>query len=309
MTETITPNPVEIEFRDELIQAGLLIPSGVPGVFGRGHVFEDILERFDALITEAGKADDAEKVRFPPALSRADFQQSGFLKSFPQLAGTLFSFEGTPRQHLQMMEAIHEGKDWSEYETMTDVAFTPAACYPIYPMTAARGPVPDGGRLFDVFSYCFRHEPSDDPARMQLFRMREYVLVGTADSVVPWRDSWIERGAALLRSVGLPVECDLANDPFFGRGGRMLALDQREQSLKFELVVPICSVEKPTAIMSFNYHQDHFGTAFGLRSEAGEVAHTACVGFGMERIVLALLKTHGLNPETWPAPVRERLWA
>ncbi len=311
MTETITdtPNPIEIEFRDELIRAGLLIPSGVPGVFGRGHVFEDILERFDALITETGKADGAEKVRFPPALSRADFQQSGFLKSFPQLAGTLFSFEGTPREHLQMMDAIHEGKDWSEYETMTDVAFTPAACYPIYPMTAARGPVPEGGRLFDVFSYCFRHEPSDDPARMQLFRMREYVLVGTAEGVVPWRDSWIERGQSLLRSVGLPVECDIANDPFFGRGGRMLALDQREQSLKFELVIPICSVEKPTAIMSFNYHQDHFGTAFGLRSEAGEIAHTACVGFGMERIVLALLKTHGLNPETWPAPVRERLWA
>ena len=116
-------------------------------------------------------------------------------------------------------------------------------------------------------------------------------------------------GASLLRSVGLPVVADLANDPFFGRGGRMLALDQREQSLKFELVIPICSEEKPTAVMSFNYHQDHFGTAFGLRSDAGETAHTACVGFGMERIALALFKTHGLDPQTWPASVRERLWA
>ena len=30
----------------------------------------------------------------------------------------------------------------------------------------------------DVFSYCFRHEPSVDPARMQMFRMREFVRIG-----------------------------------------------------------------------------------------------------------------------------------
>ncbi len=302
-------NCAEREFRDELIRAGLLIPTGVPGLFGRGQVFEDVLERFDRLITTVGQDDGAEVLRFPPAINRGDFECSGFLKSFPQLAGTVFSFEGTPQEHMQLLDLIHEGKDWSEYQTMTDVSFTPAACYPLYPMAAKRGPVPASGSLFDVFSYCFRHEPSEDPARMQLFRMREYVLMASADVVVPWRDRWIERGQSVLQSVGLPVVADLANDPFFGRGGRMLALDQREQSLKFELVIPICSEEKPTAVMSFNYHQDHFGTAFGLRTDTGETAHTACVGFGMERIALALFKTHGLDTKEWPASVRERLWA
>jgi hypothetical protein len=38
------------------------------------------------------------------------------------------------------------------------------------------------------------------------------------------------------------------------------------------------------------------------------VAHTACVGFGEERIVLALLRTHGFDPERWPVEVRKRLW-
>lgn len=305
MTDSIT---AETEFRDALIEAGLLISTGVPGLFGRSQVFEDVLERFDHLVTLSGQEDQAEVLRFPPAVNRADFEQSGFLKSFPQLAGTLVSFEGTPQEHLRMLDLIHEGKDWSCCQTMTDVAFTPAACYPVYPVAARRGPVPEAGRLFDVFSYCFRHEPSDDPARMQLFRMREYVLIATAERVVPWRDAWIERGQSLLHSVGLAAVADVANDPFFGRGGRMLALDQREQSLKFELVIPICSQEKPTAVMSFNYHQDHFGTAFGLHSESGVTAHTACVGFGMERIALALFKTHGLDPQSWPAPVRERLW-
>lgn len=302
-------NPLEKEFLDALIEAGLLIPTGVAGLYGRGQVFEDVLERFDRYITNAARGDQAEAIRFPPVINRRDFERSEFLDSFPQLAGTVFSFDGTEADHLQLLDLIHEGKDWGSHQKMTDVVLTPAACYPLYPMVARRGPVPKGGHLFDVFSYCFRHEPSGYPARMQMFRMREFVRVGSADDVVPWRDSWRDRGARLLQAVGLPVATDLANDPFFGRGGRMLAVNQRDQQLKFELLVPICSEEKPTAIMSFNYHQDHFGTLFGIQEESGGTAHTACVGFGMERIVLALFKTHGLSPALWPTVARETLWA
>jgi seryl-tRNA synthetase len=99
----------------------------------------------------------------------------------------------------------------------------------------------------------------------------------------------------------------LANDPFFGRGGKVQKVMQREQNLKYEFVVPICSTEKPTAIGSCNYHLDHFGSVFGIRSADGEVAHSACVGFGLERVALALFKTHGLALEDWPAEVRDVL--
>jgi hypothetical protein len=39
----------------------------------------------------------------------------------------------------------------------------------------------------------------------------------------------------------------------------------------------------------------------------GSDAHTACLGFGLERITLALLKTHGLDPAAWPADTRDAL--
>jgi seryl-tRNA synthetase len=87
----------------------------------------------------------------------------------------------------------------------------------------------------------------------------------------------------------------------------MLAVNQRDQRLKFELLIPIESEENPTACLSFNYHQDHFGKTFGLTTEDGEVAHTACVGFGHERVILALLKHHGTDVARWPASVRAAL--
>ena len=90
--------------------------------------------------------------------------------------------------------------------------------------------------------------------------------------------------------------------------GRMLAASQRDQRLKFEILVPVISAERPTAICSFNWHQEHFSGKFGIRRHDGATAHTACLGFGLERVALALIKTHGFEPADWPAEVRARLW-
>ena len=46
---------------------------------------------------------------------------------------------------------------------------------------------------------------------------------------------------------------------------------------------------------------------FGIKTSAGDVAHTACLGFGFERITLALFKTHGLRVSEWPDQVRKVL--
>jgi seryl-tRNA synthetase len=293
------------EYLDQLIAHRLLIPSGVPGVYGRSGVFEGIIEGADRLATRLGKDDGADVMRFPPILNRAHFEKSDYLKSFPQLAGTVHSFDGSEADHHALLAKVERGEDWTAGLPHTDVVLTPAACYPVYPAVA--GTLPEDGRLVDVLSFCFRHEPSVDPARMQAFRQREYVRIADPQRVRDWRDIWLERAQQFAVLLGLDARPEVANDPFFGRGGKMLAINQRDQQLKFEIVTAITSVEKPTAIISLNYHQDHFGQVFGIRTADGESAHTSCIGFGLERIALALCKTHGFDPGRWPAGVRESL--
>jgi seryl-tRNA synthetase len=125
--------------------------------------------------------------------------------------------------------------------------------------------------------------------------------------VVAWRDQWLERGMQLLTELGLPAKSDVAADPFFGRGGKMMADGQKAQKLKFEVLIPVISESAPTACCSFNYHQDKFGAAFDI-TIGGETAHTACLGFGLERCVMALFQAHGFNPDNWPTQVHDRLW-
>ena len=204
-----------------------------------------------------------------------------------------------------VVRADVEGGEWAGRLTPAKVMLTPAICYPLYP--TATGRLPPGGRRVDLQGFAFRHEPSGDPARMQIFRMHEFVRLGTPEEALAHRDQWLEMGQEIFRSVGLATERVVANDPFFGRGGKVQKAMQREQNLKYEFVVPICSEEKPTAIGSSNYHLDHFGAAFDIRTHDGSVAHSACVGFGLERVALALFRTHGLDVATWPREVRDVL--
>lgn len=295
-----------LAFHQQLVAHGLILPTGVKGGYGRSARFEDILERFDALVMRTAADDGAETVTFPPIVPRTMIETLGYLDNFPQLAGSVHSFFGSEAQARELSERVKNGERWEDLLEITEVMLLPAACYPVYPMFS--GLLPGGGRLVTVKNWCYRHEPSDEPTRLQSFRMREFIRVGAPDAVEQWRDAWLERALGLLRALGLPAASDLANDPFFGRVGRMMATSQREQRLKFEIVVPVISREKPTAICSFNWHQEHFTGKFGIRQAAGEVAHTACLGFGLERVTLALIKTHGFDPDAWPAEVRRQLW-
>lgn len=303
--------------RDRLIAAGLLIDTGENGLYGRNHVYEDILERLTELISSFAADQHPEVLRFPPAIPRKDFEDSEYLKNFPHLAGTIHAFCGDERDHRRLLQALDDtladpdeerSDEWLNQQKPTHAVLTPAACYPVYPVVARRGPLPEDGLTIDVLSYCFRHEPSLDPTRMQMFRMREYVRIGSPDQVLAFRATWIERGRALARMLGLPAELDVANDPFFGRGGKIVADSQRVQELKFELLIPVTDPQRKTACLSFNYHMDHFGSIWKLRCADGAVAHSGCVAFGMERLTLAMLQHHGFDVDAWPADVRDALW-
>ncbi len=296
----------QTKFYEDLVEHGLIVPAGVQGVFGRGAVFEDVLERFNAAVTDLSKNDNAEVFTFPPVISRDVLEKVNYLDSFPQLCGAVYSFFGNEPQAKTLSARVHDGKPWGDMLSMTGVVMNPAACYPVYP--SFEGIVPKGGRVVTMLNWVYRHEPSAEPTRMQSFRVREFVRAGTREQVLEWRDMWLQRGLTLLQALGLPAKSDVAADPFFGRAGRMLAVNQKEQQLKFEVLVPVISAEEPTAVCSFNFHQEHFGSTFGIRTPDGNVAHTACLGFGLERVVMALFKTHGYKPESWPADVRARLW-
>jgi len=297
-----------VEFRQEILDAGLLVDAGEPGLYARSGEFEDVLDAVVATI-RATMADLApRRLRFAPVFPRSEFERTDYIASFPHLTGAIHSFTGTDRDHAKLLAARAAGDEWDSYLVPAETMLVSAVCHPLYERLAGTS-IRDGGQVFDILGYSFRHEPSLDPMRLQAFRMQEFVFVGTPAEARDFRNTHSAAQLALLEALELDVTRVPANDPFFGRAGRMLARTQLDDELKLEITVPIYGDldTEGTAIASGNSHGDHFGAPFEITTADGETAHSACIAWGLERIVLALHRTHGLDSTTWPAGVRARL--
>jgi seryl-tRNA synthetase len=303
------PGPEAIAAADDPlapIARELFRPLGVDGVYGRTALYEGVIERLAAFIT-CQRDPRAEVLRFPPVMSRRQLEKSGYLKSFPNLLGCVCALHGSESAIRSAADLHESGGEWTSGLAASDLVLSPAACYPLYPLVASRGRLPDGGLIFDVAADCFRREPSRSLDRLQSFRMREYVRIGTPEEITSFREGWMQRARGLADQLALPYTVDVANDPFFGRVGQIMAVSQLQQSLKFELLIPYHRTAKPTACMSFNYHREHFGQVWGIQDGRNELAHTGCVAFGMDRLAVALFANHGVDPARWPASARTAL--
>jgi seryl-tRNA synthetase len=289
------------------IAAALFLPMGVDGVYARTAMYLAVRDRLDEYISR--QRDPAvEIMRFPPVMSRAQLEKSGYLKSFPNLLGCVCALHGSEASIRAAADRHESGGDWTASLSSSDLVLSPAACYPLYPIVAARGGrLPAGGLQFDIEADVFRHEPSLSLDRLQSFRMREFVRVGSPQEILEFRERWMARAPVLAQELGLPFAIDVANDPFFGRVGQVMAVSQRQQALKFELLIPYHATATPTACMSFNYHREHFGNVWGIFDDQGEKAHTSCVAFGVDRLAVALFAVHGLDVAKWPAETRQAL--
>jgi seryl-tRNA synthetase len=291
-------------YRVELLGEGILFSLGVDGLYGKSASYQAVADGINHRVAELGRELGATVMHLPPLESRHTFEETNYLQSFPDMVGSVDVFTGTDRDHIELLQRLDGNKDWWELMEGADVVLCPSACHSAYPQCT--GTLPAGGRRFAIRATCFRNEPSGDPVRMRSFEQHELVYVGHADQALAYRDQWVADGLGLLGDLGLEVAAETANDPFFGRLGRMLATDQLEAGLKVEVVSSLYS-GTTTALLSANYHRDHFGTPFSIETADGEVAHSACVGFGIDRIVLALFRTHGLDPRSWPTATQKLL--
>ncbi len=215
----------------------LFRPMGVDGVYARTELYAHLVERLEGYITRQ-RDPKAEIMRFPPVMSRQQLEKSGYLKSFPNLLGCVCALHGSEASIRSAVDRYDDGGDWTTSVTSSDLVLSPAACYPVYPIVATRGALPAGGLLFDIEADVFRHEPSRSLDRLQSFRMREFVKIGSPQEILAFRESWMARAPLLAADLGLPFTIDVANDPFFGRVGQVMAVSQRQQALKFELLIP-----------------------------------------------------------------------
>lgn len=293
-------SPVTVTEDPGVTPDGLPQPTAAPGIYLFPESFETIIGLLRSGIAALAADEPFVRLTIPPVISRRTIEQAGYVKTFPNLLGTVHSYAGDGRAWGKLSPLVDSGGAWHAQQEISDLVLLPAACYPVY--ATLEGTDLATPARFAVEATCFRQEATAEAGRLRSFRMVELVTAGSEEHCLRWRAHWLERVEAWFTTLGLDVAIEVADDPFFGPGRKLYQAAQRMQELKFELRVPVRD-GLVQAIASANCHKDHFGETFGFTAR-GAVGNTACMAFGLERVAMALITAHGADSAAWPGDVR-----
>jgi seryl-tRNA synthetase len=190
-----------------------------------------------------------------------------------------------------------------------DFAISPSCCYHCYEGMAGWD-LPPPGRCVTAVLGCHRYEGSNQQSlkRLRAFNMREVIWVGHPKFVIESRAKADELVIQQARRWGLNCRYETANDMFFTDNYAVRASFQRQQEAKKELRVLLPQEDNRISVISSNFHATTFGKAFGI-TVGGRPAASACLGWGLERIVYAIYSQFGFEHANWPAGLRTELAA
>ncbi len=256
---------------------------------------------------------DATEESYPSLISTETLARCGYLSNFAHTLNFVThlaeDYEGIERFRQENLKAA---KPTAPVCAMVEpsLCLKPAICYHCYPALEG-ATIASPGRSLTCTGRVFRYESRNASGleRLWEFGCRDIVWIGSADWVAEQRQRIVEWTLGMVDRWGLDGTIETANDPFFPTAHAAKTYFQVLGELKYELRLPLepgpGGEPRTLAASSFNLHQDFMSTAFNIRMDAGGLAHSGCVGWGLERWVLAVFTRHGLDVGKWPAGVRE----
>ena len=307
--ELLRPKPRRGSTRWTHLFDTLFHKMGIDGVYARTALYEDMIERLAALIT-AHREPGTEVMRFPPVMNREHAGEVRIPEELSEPAG------------LRLRPARHRARDPFRRRAASMPAATgprrcrrPISCCRRRPAIRSIRSRRAAARCRQAacastsLRDCFRAEPSQ-PSRPA--------------AILP--DARISSASALPRMSRFPRALDGARARHRARprprlhrstmpatrssagSGQMKAVSQMQQSLKFELLVPLRSEDAADGLHElqlpprpFRHHLGYQGRAMASR-RIPDASRSAWTGSRS-----AMFHTHGTDLAKWPAAVRETL--
>lgn len=293
-----------------LLKEGQLHRAG-QGRYGLGPLPLRLMALFENSLLRMADRFDAPRYQFPSLIGADTLERCRYLKSFPHSLCLVSHL----REDLPAIQDFARTAHWEDGGLAFDQSdlakpkclLAPSVCFHWYAWLADT--VLPAPRTITAVGKCFRYESGNLTGLERLwdFSMRELIFTGPKSYVLEQRQLSMDAAVELLDQWGLAYEIQSATDPFFIEEFAMQSNFQRAFDLKFEVRAVLPYKGTSLAIASFNHHQDFFGRSFDIKDGSGVPIETGCIGFGLERLVLAFLAQHGVDARGWPESVRKEL--
>ena len=106
---TTAPYATPEDLRSALLGAGLLVATRTDGVYHRSGDFEGVLQGVERYAAGQRTDDTAPRRWFPPVMAREDFLRTDYVRSFPDLVGSIDVFTGGDKEHKELLAELDRG--------------------------------------------------------------------------------------------------------------------------------------------------------------------------------------------------------
>lgn len=279
--------------------------DAVPGLSGMRGTLALLRRNVSISLGELASQFTDDEWQMPRGVSFDTLERASYFESFPQWLTGASHFSGDESVLERIATSVSPGDLARRSFAFAKAALPPAVCYHTY--EALRGKSLASPMVMTAEETCWRHEGAclAKLERGWAFTMREIVCVADSDEAETFRQRGIAEATSLAASLGFSTRIDVATDPFFAPSARGKAVLQRVKALKHELLFDYPD-GRSLAIASFNNHELFFGDAFDISLADGSPAASACIAFGIERWVLAILMAHGADQRDWPDALTRR---
>lgn len=103
------------EFRALLLAEEVMYATAVDGVYHKSQAYEDVVRGIERYVASTRVAPQAKRRWFGPVMPRTEFLSTDYVRSFPDLVGSIDIFTGGDAEHRQLLAALDEGEDWTAH--------------------------------------------------------------------------------------------------------------------------------------------------------------------------------------------------
>lgn len=267
-----------------------------------------------ALVQKFARPFDALEEKFPNVISAKKLIKTNHLSSFPEH----LNFVNNIKPDLKTLDNFGENAKTGHLPELIEnkilsaptLIHNPSTCYHCY---ASRSQQTLNENLaITALASCHRFESANHSqlGRLMEFSLREVIFLGSPDYVRTTREKCLDLIKDIASDWEIGGVLQTENDPFFTSDFEIKADHQRKMKMKYEYRAFLEDDDSEgLAIMSSNLHGLTFSKTFNIMGKNWPV-HTGCIGFGLERMLIAIISQHGSEPEFWPDKLRKEwsLW-
>ncbi|MEU0602886.1 aminoacyl--tRNA ligase-related protein [Streptomyces sp. NPDC006393] len=242
----------------------------------------------------------AQELRAPSMIPTAVVERAGYIETARQHLSFVSPLDPAPGPFEAFLpywrEAAPQGTARDSgihaYLGVPEDVLNPALCLHCYPLLESTVVTADAPAVLTLSGSCFRDESGNlnHAERLREFSMREAVVVGTPECLDRIHGELADFMVETAELLGLDFRLESATDIFFNDGAPRLLFSQLLSDNKLELAVRHPGTGQDVATASLNKHQTHFTGPFGMTTQDGRPAVSLCVGFGIDRLALALVR-------------------